>query len=400
VSHPLGVLLLLVHLVDDDHVQCPDAPFQTIQDAVDAAAPGDTVKVCAGFYPENVLVEKPLRLLGARAGRDARKRRLDLSRESVVEATAPFRLSADDVTVDGFYIHELFIGEDEEEPGISTVEDFSGYVIRNNVFETTTIGLFPRSSGATEMVIRHNLFLGSIGIATGEIDGFGATHNTSIVENRLVDADMVFIGGGDVGVRIARNTIIGGGIHFSSVENVLVERNKFFRPPHTAISVANADRVIIRDNLLRDGESFGIAVAYATTDVQVVGNRIAGFQEAGIFLVGLFGDTFVSPSSDTLVADNEIEDGAVGISLLGAAHNVIRDNDIEDNTGVPEDDTGIGLQVDPLSFDNLIVGNEARGNTVWDCRDQSTGNATLGTANTWQDNEGSRSSPPGLCPDR
>jgi hypothetical protein len=45
--------------VDDDHVQCPDAQFTSIQAAVQAAAPNDTVQVCAGTYQETVTVDKP-----------------------------------------------------------------------------------------------------------------------------------------------------------------------------------------------------------------------------------------------------------------------------------------------------------------------------------------------------
>jgi hypothetical protein len=71
--------------VDDDHVQCPNAGFSTIQGAVNQAAPWDTVVICAGDYGEvintpnatnspaqagskaAVLITKPLTIRGAGA---------------------------------------------------------------------------------------------------------------------------------------------------------------------------------------------------------------------------------------------------------------------------------------------------------------------------------------------
>ncbi|MGA8142973.1 MAG: NosD domain-containing protein [Candidatus Acidiferrales bacterium] len=51
-------------LVDDDKVQCPTAKFTSIQAAVDAANPGDSIRVCAGIYAEQVVISKPLTLEG------------------------------------------------------------------------------------------------------------------------------------------------------------------------------------------------------------------------------------------------------------------------------------------------------------------------------------------------
>ena len=44
-------------------IYVPD-DYPTIQAAVDAANPGDTIKVAAGTYPENLTVEKRVSLLG------------------------------------------------------------------------------------------------------------------------------------------------------------------------------------------------------------------------------------------------------------------------------------------------------------------------------------------------
>src|SRR5688572_25689135 len=60
-------------LVDDDRTECPDAPFSSIQAAVDAAAAGDTVAVCPGLYVEGdggtrgVVIAKSLAIRGTAA---------------------------------------------------------------------------------------------------------------------------------------------------------------------------------------------------------------------------------------------------------------------------------------------------------------------------------------------
>jgi pectin methylesterase-like acyl-CoA thioesterase len=47
-------------IVDDDEAQCPDAQFNSINEAVLVAPPGATIRVCPGEYRESVLVDKPL----------------------------------------------------------------------------------------------------------------------------------------------------------------------------------------------------------------------------------------------------------------------------------------------------------------------------------------------------
>src|ERR1700704_1702565 len=56
--------------VDNDHVQCPNAQYTTIQSAVNAAPPGATINVCPGTYPETVRINKPLTVRGIRVGNE------------------------------------------------------------------------------------------------------------------------------------------------------------------------------------------------------------------------------------------------------------------------------------------------------------------------------------------
>src|ERR1700730_15171123 len=51
-------------VVDDDRVECHNAGYTTIQSAVDAARPGDVIRVCPGIYREQVVITKPLHIEG------------------------------------------------------------------------------------------------------------------------------------------------------------------------------------------------------------------------------------------------------------------------------------------------------------------------------------------------
>lgn len=42
--------------VDDDRQQCPDAAYNSIQDAVNHASDGETIEICAGTYSENITI--------------------------------------------------------------------------------------------------------------------------------------------------------------------------------------------------------------------------------------------------------------------------------------------------------------------------------------------------------
>ena len=50
-------------VVDDDRAQCPRASYSSIGSAVAAARDGDTVRVCGGRYPEDVVVDKRVDLV-------------------------------------------------------------------------------------------------------------------------------------------------------------------------------------------------------------------------------------------------------------------------------------------------------------------------------------------------
>ena len=58
-------------VVDHDRMQCANAGFTSIQAAVDAAQPGDLVRVCPDHYSESLVIDKPLTIKGNPEATDA-----------------------------------------------------------------------------------------------------------------------------------------------------------------------------------------------------------------------------------------------------------------------------------------------------------------------------------------
>jgi len=50
-------------VVDDDRAQCSGAAYTAIQPAIDAANPGETVRVCGGTYPGDLHINKAVSLV-------------------------------------------------------------------------------------------------------------------------------------------------------------------------------------------------------------------------------------------------------------------------------------------------------------------------------------------------
>ncbi len=117
--------------------------FSTISGAVAAASAGDTIKVCAGIYPETVNVDKSLTFLGAKSASTHAKHRNHLAQESVVVSlSGDFVIAGgvDDVTIDGFTLR----GAGSDEVTADAIEAFgggSGYTFVNNVIRDNLLGI-------------------------------------------------------------------------------------------------------------------------------------------------------------------------------------------------------------------------------------------------------------------
>ncbi|MEY2474263.1 MAG: hypothetical protein QOK28_3592 [Actinomycetota bacterium] len=384
--------------------------YSTIQDAVAAADPGDTVKVCPGHYFGPVSVNKTLTINGPKVGVNGATRTFGGASEAVVSSVGTaedaFILLADNIKLDGFTIQNSRVG-------VWTNSGNSGYVVRNNIIRTNVEGLFLNSSGTNPTTVtRNKIVANNNGINDpnpASSPGYGIYSDAGL-NNVLISANTFstnFLGGA-----LIQNCTggINNGITFKSNRftdnysditiyqnntNVTIQSNKTFdsRP----------------DNDLQWGSAFYIGAG--ATNVLIggagAGNTLNKAPYSGIAVrddpqcavSGLL------PAGGVTIANNIVNDsGNNGIDVTTAdPSRVAVSNNTLNRNGVVRNDLGFaggdGIFFGAATNGNTISGNNVSGSGRFECEDQSTGAGTAGTANTWTGNNGvGPSSPPAICP--
>ena len=213
--------------------------YASIQAAIDAADPGDTVWVAAGEYTESVRLREGVCLLGSGAKRtilDAHgqgRRLVDLSNApgSVVSGftirnTAPRAgcVNEDPFTCSGdWYTAGVFLGT-EGTLGWDNPTIKAPPMIINNVFESNYIGVMLNFHGIA--VVRNNLFVANR-------NGFVANHyqdRTLLANNVFIDNAELAIGNQAAYLDIIDNIIVGSavGIRFEYIQTGHIRCNVFY----------------------------------------------------------------------------------------------------------------------------------------------------------------------------
>ncbi len=354
----------------------------TIQAGVDAAAAGDTVKVCPGIYTENVTVNKALTLNGPKAGVNG-TRVVNAANEAIVHASDPnlpiFLLEASAITVNGFLVEG-----NTNNAGIQTRPTASGYRILNNIVRDNVFGIYLHGDGAATTLVRRNLLdnnnlpgaasgngiysdQGALGV-TIQANSFRNHTNTGIIfANAAVVQESIIVQNNR---SLNDNTFVA----LFDVQNATIVANQTNDTidaddfGSTIFVGGESAGIVIQRNVLTNPGFSGIAVrdvlgtAGSTANVSVLGNTVTGAEGSGI--------------------DVTAEDFAA----VSARNNTLRNNTID------------GIFFGSSTVGNQIRSNGASGNANLDCEDDSTGSGTAGTANTWANNNGVTDDPNGICP--
>jgi parallel beta-helix repeat protein len=390
-------------VVDRDGMECANADFTSIQAAIDAAEPGDLIRVCPDLYTESVVVDKPLTLKGDPDAVEAvdcfqpTLPELPPDQQAIVDPAGEgfsiaFKLKADDVVLEGFVIQGASVG-------IDASDLYSGYRIHHNLIRSNTLfGVDFGSGGSRESRVDHNCIRENGWGLVSELDDDSLWKPSDGPERDQWNARDL------INARIDHNSTLrntagveaaGPGRH----DDVIFDHN-VSRADLLGIVIQNSEQSRILHNELSPTRR-GIDVGGANVGLEISGNVIeTGRQGIAFVPANFLIDQFPAPTIGALVADNtvtgQVLDGIVAsadrlhdsLLLENVTSDNLRDgivlrlnnngNDLQGNLAERNGEYGIYAQG---AIGNLFEANRMFGNAVYDARDDNR------AANAWSANE-------------
>ncbi len=314
--------------VDDDGVQCPTAGFATIQAAVSAAAPGDTITVCPGTYGGQVVIDKPLRIKG-KAPKVKTCNTLappDPTLHSILDAPAVTGVAgigvdvfADDVTLQNLVITHA------GETGIRTDSAYGAFTLKNAVLVENANGIYLHSSGTIATTVKSNCFRRNT--EAGVRTRYGLV-NASVSKNIFFETTNAA-------------AIIVDHEPGTTTEGLLVTRNQSKGDSTFAVVVGTKDTVVSK-NTVDATAGTAIFVGGDNVDLTIASNRVTNAGTRGIrFNTAAFGG---GANTGVLVSKNIVDKAGIhGIAVdSSAGESTLVASTIEKNVVSNSGQTGAG----------------------------------------------------------
>jgi nitrous oxidase accessory protein len=291
-------------------------PAEQLAEAIAAAQPGDTLEVTGGVFHGNLVIDRPLTLIG-----------LDWPVIDAGGAGTALRLDAPDTTVRGFVVRNTGDSLDREDSGIIAAAPRA--LVENNRLENVLFGIY--INAAPNTVVRGN-----------EIEGqdLDIARRGDLI--RLWDSDDVLIEGNTT--RRGRDAVLWYsermtlrdndfsygryGLHFMYCDDALIEGNRLTYNSVGAYLMYGR-RMTLRDNLLafnRGPSGYGIGLKDMDDSI-ITGNRFLD-NRVGAFVDG-------SPrelNSTGIMRDNLFAYNDIALEMLPSVRrNLISDNSFIEN---------------------------------------------------------------------
>ena len=404
---------------------CKAPSILSIQAAINAASAGSTIYVCPGTYSESLTINKPLTLLGAQYGSDARTRS---GLETVIDGTGgvTYTSGATSGTLDGFTLNG-YTGSTGE---IVASNVGSGWTFAKDIVDVSNGGIYLNTNGIADpapSLISDDEFVqatpswansGDFGQA---VLVWGNTGNNITISNNAFEnlsgpgAGINTSGGLNCGstpsaatfsdnLTISSNSFVDNGAPFIDPtygpgfidENFLaLFCTTDARISHNTVTITDANDSNAATPIYIGGGDWNTSV----TDNTLTGNGASS--ASGVNL----NSNFYAPGTSVSISDNTISGFYYGIHITGSNNgggfSAPSDFLVENNTVTSSGANGIelnqGTDLTGSPSGGTLSDNTITGSTNFACFDDSSGSGTAGTANTWLNDAGAPSSPRGLC---
>ncbi len=380
--------------VNDDGIavppgsSCSNPGYRHIQDAVEAAAPGDKIKVCAGTYPEQVKVrvgKNDIQLISVQRWKaviQAPAAMLpdegDVTQKSIVRVTV-----ATNVTILAFTITGPGDGC-QLNYGVRADNQASAKILGNHITKIRD-ALTGCQNGTAVIVGRQTSasaqILGNV-IDDYEANGPTVVNGSSaeISYNRILgrpnastNQNGIQVGdGSSATVRhnfIAQNTAnpalgAGTGMFLYGGASVVSEHNTVTSNDYGIYELETAPGSSVTESRIRSSTYDGVVLA-ASNGNQVTHNASEHNALTGVYLWGDAGRI----QSNHIVRDQIQNNAFGGILLDDASNNEIRANHVKDNgTETANPDVTDGIRINAGSG-NMLTDNHLKRNVTHDCHD-------------------------------
>jgi hypothetical protein len=346
--------------VDDDHVQCPNAGFSTIQSAVNAASPNDRINVCPGTYAEQVKVTKPLTIQGI----EVANQHLSLIMPTAVVANSTS-------TATGFPIAAIVLVEGTDRVTLTHLAVDGA----NNALgdcATNLVGIYYRNASGTinDVAVRNielapALFGCQVGFGILVQSGGGGRSRVEILDSSIHDYQKNGIVASEAGteVFVSRNAVSGvgatpliaqNGIQISFGAKGIVENNSVINHIYSQCTAVNNCSFVSTNILI-----------FQSDGVRVFGNT-TGNAQVNIFYSGDRGEVHFNTIQQSPVFDgvalignnnrafgNSVKNsGSEGFYVQGNRNDVIANIINEAPMGIFEDTPSSNNHFSPNDFDN------------------------------------------------
>ena len=369
-------------IVGNNPVTCPDAQYLTIQAAVTAANPGAHIRVCPGTYVEQVLIP---------AGKDNLVLQSQQPLQAVIQAPvvmsspeAIVRINAQNVDIRQFTIQGPGGGPcDSLEEGVFVDQGGSAVIEHNHITHIRDNPFGGCQNGLAVLIGRSSMVTtGSATVSHNTIDDF--QKGGVVVDNSGSN--------GNIEKNIVRGVgptalIAANGIQIGRSANAVVKNNEVSGNVYTPGSVTSTGILLfqagttdIENNKVHDNDT-GIYAYLSDGTITLEKNAAVRSTYDGIT---------VDSSPGTQVQHNKTQQNDQGIGVYATMNATLDNNQAKDNGS-----NGFFAGFD--ASNNTFQDNKASGSGAFDCRDDSGGAGTAGTANFWLDDKGQTSQPTGIC---